>query len=292
MVKDINKIDHNRCLIALTTSSAIALITFIGLVVKLLTPLSENTLLAGADNFRYFTVLSAMLVSYFSILCIPFEVQGLKQKNYHLPRWIVDFLYVGVCCSTMTFLISVFVIAPARGVRETLFSGSLLYLHLLCPLLSLVLFLEINVDHKIKYSRMIFPIGLVIIYAIVYYIEVFVKNRWLDHYYVSEHIPIGVLFVLMLLVIAAISYVLIRIHNKKHEEYKQLTIDYYMNSKDYAFLDIFEAIRKLASNDRHRYQEGDISVPVRIIRILKNRYNYEGNDDDLYNAYISEFLNK
>lgn len=294
MNKNFEQINYRRCLIALIVSLLIVSISFVGIVKQLIVPMAEGVTLAGKDVFRFFTVLSALLIMFCATFCIPFEIQGLIKHNYHLPRWIVDLLYISTTCTTMTFMISASVIAPVSGIYETFFVGSLLYMHFLGPILALILFLVINNDHNIKKNRMIVSILPMAVYIIVYYYEVFILTEsnggWIDHYHISENIPVFVLFVIVVVTNLIVSYVLFKVHNNNQNKFKKDFNYYYMNCKEFEFNDINEAIRYLANKNKELYREGNIDIPIRIINVLKNRYNTDIADEELYKTYIETFV--
>ena len=296
MDKNIESINSRRCLIALIVSILIVSISFVGVTKKLLMPLTEGSAIAGKDVFRYFTVISTVAINVCAVLCIPFEIQGIIKHNYHLPRWIVDFLYISTTCTTMTFMVSSVVIAPNAGIKATFFEGSLLYMHFLCPILALLLFLAVNLDHNIKKSRLALSIVPMSIYIIVYYYEVFILTEsnggWVDHYFIGGNISIGLLFIIVVITNLIVSYILLKVHNISHSKYKKAFINYYMNSPKYEFSDVSEAIIYLAKEDKKYYKEGDITIPIRIIKILKNRYSSNFNDNELYTIYINSFNSK
>ncbi len=293
-LENIHTVDFIRCLIAMVICVLIVSLTFIGIINGLLGRKTETNPLVGAQIFRYFTVLSSLLIHTCAILCIPFEVEGLLKHNYHLPRWIVDLLYVGVTCTTVTFLTCSFVVAPTQGVYGILFSKDSIFLHFLCPILSLVLFLVINVDHKIRKSRVIVAATPALVYMVIYYIEVFVVTKenggWVDHYFVEGRIGIWLLMIVLTAASLTVAFLLRMIHNSGHTRYKKLLKHYYTESGEYDLSTITEAIRHLAQHDRAGYKGGAIGIPVHIIRLLKEKYQPAASDEELYRIYLEAFL--
>lgn len=62
-----------------------------------------------------------------------------------------------------------------------------------------------------------------------------------------------------------------------------------MYCKEFEFKDIYEAIEYLSNKDKELHKEGDIVIPTRIIKVLKNRYNSNLDDNELYNTCINSF---
>ena len=48
-------------------------------------------------------------------MVIPYTMDGLRTHNYYLPRWIVDLVYAGVTAVALTFIVSLFILAPVKG---------------------------------------------------------------------------------------------------------------------------------------------------------------------------------
>lgn len=131
---------------------------FFGIIYKLLLTETDENILLGVDSFRYFTVLSNLFMNACAIMCIPFEIQGLLKHDYHLPRWVVDLVYVGVTNTTITFLFVLLLMVPRYGFVYSFVEDTSVFLHLICPILSFILFLFVNVDHEIKFSHCIFTL--------------------------------------------------------------------------------------------------------------------------------------
>ena len=292
-MRDINILNRRRCIIAFVVCLLIVVLSILGIIKRILAPLGDTTIITGKDVFKYFTVLSNAFVNACAILCVPFEIEGLLKENYHLPRWIVDFLFVGVTNTTITLLISLFMIAPTKGFVFT-FSGSLLYMHLLCPLLALILFVYINVDHNIKVSRIFYAVIPVVIYGVIYLIKVFVLGQenggWIDLYYVKGKVPGWLLLIGIFVIGILIAYILRKHHNKKHQEYKKIKEEYYMENYKNRNVDIIDAIKDIALKDKRKYKEGNIFIPVHTINTLKRIYKSDYENKKLYDVYVETFF--
>ncbi len=89
----------------------------------------------GVQMLQYYTELSniigaagAAVMSYYLF------------RSREIPLWLKRFRFVGVCLTTVTFLVVIFVLAPQFGFLWILFSGQMKYTHTICPILSAVLF--------------------------------------------------------------------------------------------------------------------------------------------------------
>ena len=96
----------------LILSIAVVILVFISIIINLFAQPDENFKEVGLKTFRMFTVLSNILVGITSAMSIPFAVDGIRKRNYHLPRWIVNFTFISMTCITLTFLISLFILSP------------------------------------------------------------------------------------------------------------------------------------------------------------------------------------
>lgn len=290
-MKVISTVNRTRCTIAFIVSVTIVLASFFGVLITMLLPGTSASSIIGMNNFRYFTILANLFMNVCAILCVPYEIEGLRKQNYHLPRWIVDFLYFGVVNMAITFFGCLLVIAPVNGFKETFFTSNLLYLHLICPILSLLLFLFINIDHKIKLNRIFISIIPITIYAIVYCVNVFVigeeNGGWIDHYHVKENYPLWQVILITMIIGIMTASILMFIHNKHHLGIKKIKNDY-IQSKDE--LDIIEEIKKLANEDRNKYSEGDIVIPTHIIDVIRKERDSKYTSEELYGLYLDYFL--
>ena len=86
--------------------------------------------------FIYYTEISDALTLLSSILYL--------LSNGHIPL----LRYLSTCMLTMTFVVSLFILSPAGGIKETMLTGECLYHHTLVPLISFAsyVFLERHSD--------------------------------------------------------------------------------------------------------------------------------------------------
>lgn len=275
----------------LILSSLIVILVFISLVMNLMTPPAEGVQGVGLNTFRMFTVLSNMFVAITAAMSIPFAVDGIRQRNYHLPRWIVNLTLSSVTCITLTFLISVCLLSPKSGFYEMMISGSFLFLHTIVPIVSIISFLLINAYHNVKFKATFFVILPVLAYAVVYLVSVIFIGEWDDHYHFLE-LPIhwGLVFVLMILLTFGLATVLRLVHNRVHKIDKAATERYYQTAPEYDMPTIEEAIVKLAIENKKRDAGGEVIVPRRIIKFMENKYQSKKPLSYLCGIYLEEYL--
>ena len=99
---------------------------------------------SGAGALQFYTEDSNLLNLAACALWSFFVLRALR-RGAEIPAWVRRLKYVALCCLTITFLVVVLVLAPLMGgYTALLLRGSMLYNHLLCPLLALALFLFVD----------------------------------------------------------------------------------------------------------------------------------------------------
>ena len=283
-----------RCILALCACVLMILCVFVGVVMMLVTPPSEARPDAGRRAFRYFTVLSNMQVALCAAFCIPYEIDGLRYRNYHLPRWAVYSTYVTVTSVAIVFFMALTLISLVKGSQVAMLKGSNLFLHLICPVFAILLLLFLNDDHHIPVGYSFLSLLPLLTYGTVYMVMVFglgpENGGWSDHYMVGAFVPPWVSCIGVPLVGLGISLLLRRIHNGRHARRKSAFREYWMNCPEYDRPGAEEAVRALAAANAKNYRGGELTVPLRAIRVLRERYGCDALLDDLCEAYCEEYL--
>lgn len=278
----------------LILSSLLVVLVFISIVMNLMATPTESVREVGLKTFRMFTVLSNMFVAITAAMSIPFAVDGIRQKNYHLPRWIVNLTFSSVTCITLTFLITIFILSPRSGYFEMMISGSFLFMHTIVPIVSILSFLMINTYHNVKLKTSLYALIPVLAYGVVYLILViFVGEEnggWRDHYHFQALMPWYVTFVLMMLLTFGIANLLRVIHNRMHKRDKAATESYYQSAPEYDFPTIEEAIMSLARENKKNDAGGEVIVPRRIIKFFEKKYESKKSLSYLCGVYLEEYL--
>lgn len=295
-IYSVNKINKMRSIAGLVTCSIIFILNLTALLLNVANVYDTHNPESGLGTLRMFTTLSCLFVSTTAILCIPFQIQGIRYNNYHLPNWIVDLMYVGVSIIALTFMMAISAISIINGPYEALVARSNIFMHTLIPIFSILLFTLINSDHHIKAFKTIYAMIPIFIYSIVYFIMAIAigedNGGWRDVYGFNRFLPWPVSLIIVMTV-AILSTTLLRIlHNKNHQRRKKAIYNYYALSDDFKFDSINEAIKKLAMDNKKYYFGGYIEIPTKSIKALKDRYNSSLNDDELYVIYLKEFMNK
>lgn len=115
-------------------------------------------------SIEYYTEDSNILTLFSSLLYLVF----LSLKN-EIPRWLELFKYMTTICLTVTFIVVLFILAPMYNFNYgyLLFNGSLLYQHLLCPILCIITFIFFDKLNKYSIRDSIIGNAFTIFYAVI-----------------------------------------------------------------------------------------------------------------------------
>ena len=278
----------------LILSTAIVVLVFISIVINLLAAPTEIVEEVGVKTFRMFTVLSNMFVGVAAAMTIPFAVDGIRQRNYHLPRWIVNLTFSSVTCITLTFLVALTILSPQAGFARMMLKGSNLFLHTVVPVLAIVSFLFVNAYHTIKFKTTFLAMVPMFVYAMVYLVSAILigeeNGGWRDHYRFESLMPWYYVLVLMLLLTFGIACLLRVIHNAMHRCDKLANERYYQSAAEYDYPTIEEAIRKIANDNKVHDVGGEVIVPRRIIKFFEKKYQSNKPMSYLCGVYLEEYL--
>ena len=294
---DALRINRNRCILAIVVCSILCFLVFLAVTDQLLRDPDVLIKEVGWKAYHMFTVLSNILMAVAAAMCIPFAVDGMRYRNYHLPRWYVNLMYMGTTGVAITFLIALTVLAPAAGFyRVMLFSNNILF-HLTCPILSILLFFFINSDHRIKWQSTFIAIIPVVLYALTYVLMVFVIGEeaggWRDHYQIyriAEYLPLPVILLILCLISFGIATVLRLVHNAIHKKRKADMERYYQQAVAFSYPDLETAIGALADLDRPYDMGGELTVPRRIMNIMERKYQSGLSTKEMCIRYIEDYF--
>lgn len=293
-VKNAEKRHTIKSWVSLCLSILIIIAVFIAVVENLLAKPTELVQEVGVKTFRMYTVLSNMLVSITAALSIPFAVDGIRNRNYHLPRWIVNLTFVAVSVIFLTFSVSLCILSPYAGFYVIMLEKGNIFLHTLVPLTSIILFMFINNYHNVKFKMCFVALIPVFTYAVVYLISVIVigenNGGWRDHYHFQEFLPWPVVALLLLSVAFGMAVVIRLVHNHTHKIDKMLIEKHYQENEKYDLEKIEEVIINMARENKQYDQRGEVTVPRRVIIMLEKKYNSGKPLSELCKLYIDEYL--
>ena len=288
------QINRTRCILAIIGCSIVCVSVFLGVVTLMLSDPDMWVSEVGAKAFRMFTVLSNMLMAVAAAMCIPFAVEGLRHRNYHLPRWVVYFLFAATTGVALTFIFTVTALSIVAGYRRMMVDREGIYLHTIAPICSILLFLFINSDHKVPLRTTFLAVLPMFLYSVAYAVLAFAIGEeaggWRDHYQFNRYIPWYVAAPFMYLLVFGVADVLRILHNRIHQGRKADLERYYQESEEFAYPTIEEAVRALAENDRTRDLGGEITVPRRIVNMMERKYKSGLSVRELLDIYLEAYL--
>ena len=286
------KINKMRYISGITICSLVIVLTFVAVAFSLTDFFNSGSSEAGMGTLKMFTTLSNIAAAFSAAMCLPFQIDGLRRDRYKLPSWIVVVMYVGTVGVFLTFFSAITIISIYQGFVKTMFSRSSLFLHTINPILITVLFVLIISDTHIKFSHSFISMIPIVIYAIVYFIMVFVVHAWKDHYHTNSVMPWPLSLLLMMSISFGVTQSVRILHNLTNKHVTKSIERYYRKSPDFEYPIIANAVAYLAELESKFYYEGDdIYVPVDIIQLLSERYHANKLPVDiLYDIYLENYL--
>lgn len=138
-------------LIALILNIVLVVLGTIGLVI------ATND---GINIIEYYTEDSNILGIISSLLFVICLL--IKRDKELLPKWVLDLRFVSSCCLALTFIIVISVLAFTtydnyfEGLIHLLTNRSMLYHHLLCPVISFISFSFFEGDRRLNKKKTIY----------------------------------------------------------------------------------------------------------------------------------------
>ena len=289
-ITNVRKINKKRCIASFVSCIILVTIANIAIWINLSNALNSGYQNMGLKTFKMFTTLSNLILSIGAMLAIPYQIEGLKKTNYHLPRWIVYFLYAGVTGVSVTFVTAITLISISEGFSNSMLKGMNLFLHTINPITALLLFTIVNDDHHLSIKSIFIAFIPEFIYSITYIILVFIigeaNGGWSDHYKFNEFVPWPITLIVMYAMSFGIALLIRIIHNYVHKKRKQAFINYYQNSPDIKADTIEEAIKNLAIQNRKDKISGEVIIPLRSIKMMLPVYQTDKSLKELFKIYI------
>ena len=286
------KINKMRYISGIIICSLVIVLTFVAVALSLTDFFNSGSSEAGMGTLKMFTTLSNIAAAFSAAMCLPFQIDGLRRDRYKLPSWIVVVMYVGTVGVFLTFFSAITIISIYQGFVKTMFSRSSLFLHTINPILITILFVLIISDTHIKFSHSFISMIPIVIYAIVYFIMVFIVHAWKDHYHTNSVMPWPLSLLLMMSISFGVTQFVRILHNLTNKHVTKSIERYYRESPDFEYPIIANAVAHLAELESKFYYEGDdIYVPVDIIQLLSERYHANKLPVDiLYDIYLENYL--
>jgi hypothetical protein len=92
------------------------------------------------------------------------------KKHKDIPKYIQILKYMATCCLAVTFIVVIFILAPMigeNGFKIMLLGNSMLYHHLICPILAIISFVFFEATPPMNYKHTILAMIPTVIYAII-----------------------------------------------------------------------------------------------------------------------------
>ena len=286
------RINKMRWIAGIAMSAIVILITIVATLLNIIDFYSEDIPEAGLHTLRMFTTISNIIAAVAAFMCLPFQIDGLKKDRYRLPSWIVVLLYVGAVGTLLTFFVASTMLSITQGFVTMMFLKSNLFLHTLNPIFINILFILILSDFHIEFRKSFFALIPVASYSTLYLIMVHIAKVWNDHYYTNTYIPWPVFLLILIVVSFAVAQIPRVLHNLTHKYVENSIRRYYLETSDYDFPLVSDAVKKLAKVESKYFYEGDdIYIPVDIIALLSERYKTSLLPVDiLYDIYLETYL--
>lgn len=278
-----------RSIIALCSGLFTLILSFYAIIAGVIRTV-ETLGINGFSSFFYFTMISNTLAAFSVAFVIPFAVDGIKRKNFVLPKWVAEFNYISATSITIMLVFVLFFMSWASPYDA--FGGSInIILHVFCPTFILLSFFQI--ENKYIYSIKDCFIGCLpfFIYIIIYFIEVVLigeeNGGWKDLYRIQEFTSPLLAIPLLLLFGFFISWLIAMISNyltKKREE--RMFLNW---KKDINPLEAKIEAYGLGNMIGQKINEDNMLIPLDILDYLAQKSNTK--TEDLIKSYIVGLTN-
>ena len=186
-------------------SNAIIVILVAVSIILIFTSRKEATLAEKEKAFVYFTVQSNLLIGLVSLISL--FVLSIPKIKY--GKWLIVLKMVATNAVFLTFAVVMVYLAPLMGFNKV-FIGPNLFMHLITPLLSIANFIILEPRDELKFYHNIFSIIPPLIYGIIYFINLAVRDAYgdikYDWYMFGKYGPgIGSLAFLVVLIISFVA---------------------------------------------------------------------------------------
>ena len=284
------KITRRQCLLAFFSAAVVVVCVFIGVTMNLTTVADENFDHMGLRTFCMFTVNSNILAAASMAMVIPYTLDGLRTRNYHMPRWIVNFVYMAVTAVALTFLVSLFILSPVKGF-VLIFTGSRFFLHGVCPLLAIAAFCFFMSEKRLRLRDSLLTLIPVLVYAVIYYVMVVIvgeeRGGWNDFYGFLTRLPHWIPLTAILPLTFLISTGIRILHNRSYDKRKVDEAEFFTTL--FADADIKKIVAAMARSHSSA-KVLDIVIPSRIISIMIEHSKSDCTLEECCELYLKEYL--
>ena len=194
----------------------------IGTIIMLQDRPSETGLTAsGAENLKYFTVLSNEFCGIVSIIWLVLYICDWSQGTVKVRRWMTVLKYMAVTAVGLTFLVIAAFLGPIYG-HAMLYKNSNLYFHLLLPVVAMIEFAFFDTgERKLPFKNTFLTVIPTLVYGMAYLVNLLVNGvgEWPDtndwYGFVNWGLPVGLgIFAGIIVATWGIACVLRLVNNK------------------------------------------------------------------------------
>lgn len=274
---------RRRSVIALCCVILTLILAFYGIIEgvnKTTIILQEN----GFMSFIYYTMVSNAFAALSAAFVFPFAVEGVRKKRFILPRWaaLIHFTATVTIAVTMVFVLAFMSWASP----EDAFGGSNFVTHVICPLLILVSFLQIETGRLFTWRDRLLGISVCFVYLAVYFIEVAIIGGWPDIYRVREFVSPALAIPAFLLLAFGVSTVVALISNRITKKRNKKTYLLWRDDLDpvEVRIEAFGMGRAAARND----EDNNVQIPYDILTNLSKRYDVDR--EDLMRSFVKGLM--
>ncbi|MBQ6477810.1 MAG: hypothetical protein IJI44_00425 [Erysipelotrichaceae bacterium] len=231
---------------------------------------------AGYSLFHYFTVNSNLLSAIGAAFLIPYAVDGIRKKRFVLPRWVSLFQYSGAICTTLTMIFSILFIFPTQG-PQTAFGGMNFFLHIICPITTLILLYMVETDVHFDLSDSMLCLFPFFVYALIYIVNVVLLGEenggWRDIYFIATYTPAAVSAPLMFMMGFGVSYLISFFYNRLSDYRRKQFVSVWKD--DASKVEINIEVYGLGRYNGMAMDDSNIPMPVDIFKALCEKYGMD-----------------
>ncbi len=272
-------LEETRSVIALICGILVFFCTLAAIYV-----MAETYIETNEPTLHYFTVWANLLSAVAAAFMIPYAVEGIRKKRFVLPRWVVLFQYAGAVCVAVTMVSSLALILPTQGIGAV--TGPNLWLHIVTPALTVVLFQCVETGVAFQRRDMLFALAPYWTYMTVYFVMVIVigkeRGGWSDFYMTAAFWPAWVSVLLMLGVGAAVAATLRAVQNRRAAQSWRRIAGMWSDDLEptQLLIEAFGLGRYIGAN----CAESELTVPIDIFTVMEERYGV--SVEALTKAYV------
>ena len=121
----------------------------------------------------YYTQDSNLFLGISALICAVYLIRCIKNPTCPMPAWVQRLKYFSVCCVAVTLFVVLFILAPMAsslgGLRWILFTDSMLYQHLLSPVIAIIGFCLFEKKPQMPFRVTLYALVPTFLYAAALY---------------------------------------------------------------------------------------------------------------------------